>query len=178
MILIPDSSIVGEEGVKVDTFINVRLKEVVEEAFEAIADSKVTIFEAWVKLEDYFPYNFPKSKMKGIVRKLLEKLESEEEITLTLVEEYVLAKVLDRKIKACEEEGVSTIKKMENRGGILCAMVDKNLAENEKEADEILCMVEDLKNYGSICFEDWDYAFFDCMPEEQLNEKFWENWYI
>lgn len=27
MILIPDSSIVGEEGVKVDTFINVRLKE-------------------------------------------------------------------------------------------------------------------------------------------------------
>lgn len=154
MISIPSISIVGEE---VNTFVNHRLSKIVEELLAELIET--TVFETTAKLSEFFPKQFQKMEMKSCVNKILDKLKSEEEMNLTLVEEYVLAKILDRKIKDCEEECISTIKKMETRSVILCSIVDQGLAENEKEVNEMLSMVEDLKNYLSIFFEDWDYAF-------------------
>lgn len=166
MLRLQDTVVSGELGDEIEKEINRRLLELMEwlkTQMDSVSDfEKIEIF---MKL---FPIFVPKKHMKKIFDHVYLSLNMEEYAELGLLEQYVLAKVIDIKVEACKQAGKSTIQRLPNREEILKEMIVQEIAESKQEADEILEIVEDLDYYADICFEDMDYLFLDYLQSPVL----------
>lgn len=161
MLRLQDTVVSGTLGDEIEKEVSRRLVELMEwlkSQMESVSDFEK--FEMFTKL---FPVFVPKKHMKKIFDHVYRSLKTEEYAELGLLEQYVLAKVIDIKVEACKKAGESTIQRLPNREAILKEMITQDIAESKQDADEILEIVEDLYCYVDICFEDMDYLFLDYL---------------
>ena len=165
MLRLQDTVVSGELGDEIEKEVNRRLAELME--WLKIQMESVSDFEKFEMLTKLFPVFVPKKHMKKIFDHVYRSLKTEEYAELGLLEQYVLAKVIDIKVEACKKAGESTIQRLPNREAILKEMITQDIAESKQDADEILEIVEDLLVDIMISLE----SVFGKKEQQQLQQQ-------
>ncbi len=150
-------------------FINGRLMELMENVFAQVdgePESNLTNPKLTMLIKDYFPEGYDESVMNFWFIGLYGLLKEEKMYAPKLIMEYVLAALID---EACEDEE-NAVQEVPERDYILDKL--KEQESEDGEAEYMLNVIEDMREYLEICFPDSDYLLLDNYDEDDLAKSY------